>query len=73
MVIALCQRLGLKVIGSAGSDAKVAFLKDTLGVDVAFNYKTQSTAEILAAHPPHIYWDHVGGTYSHSLDISKTY
>lgn len=30
---------GCKVVGSAGSDAKVAFLKE-IGFDKAFNYKT---------------------------------
>lgn len=60
MVIALCHRLGVKVIGSAGSDEKVAFLKNELKVEVAFNYKTTSTAEVLAKHPFELYWDHVG-------------
>lgn len=35
---------GCKVVGSAGSDAKVAFLKE-LGFDEAFNYKTISSLE----------------------------
>ncbi|KAM9425584.1 prostaglandin reductase 1-like isoform 2-T3 [Pholidichthys leucotaenia] len=35
---------GCKVVGSAGTDAKVAFLKE-LGFDVAFNYKTVSSLE----------------------------
>lgn len=35
---------GCKVVGSAGSDAKVAFLKE-LGFDEAFNYKTVSSLE----------------------------
>lgn len=42
---------GLKVIASAGSDAKVAFMKQ-LGADVAFNYKTTSTAEVLKKEGP---------------------
>jgi NADPH-dependent curcumin reductase CurA len=37
----LAKRKGLRVIGSAGSDAKVQFLKTELGFDAAFNYKTQ--------------------------------
>ena len=40
---------GCKVVGSAGSDAKVAFLKD-LGFDQAFNYKTITSLEIGRAH-----------------------
>lgn len=35
---------GCKVVGSAGSDAKVAFLKE-LGFDYAFNYKTVPSLE----------------------------
>ncbi|KAL8280207.1 hypothetical protein RQP46_007321 [Phenoliferia psychrophenolica] len=61
MVIALSQQKGLKVVASAGSDDKVAFLKDTLKVDVAFNYKTTDTSSVLADHPLSIYWDNVGG------------
>lgn len=53
--------LGLKIIASAGSDDKVEWMK-SIGVDVAFNYKTQNTAEVLAKEGPiNIYWDHVGG------------
>lgn len=35
---------GCKVVGSAGSDAKVAYLKE-LGFDEAFNYKTVSSLD----------------------------
>lgn len=35
---------GCKVVGSAGTDAKVAFLKE-LGFDEAFNYKTVGSME----------------------------
>lgn len=35
---------GCKVVGSAGSDAKVAYLKE-LGFDEAFNYKTVGSLE----------------------------
>jgi len=51
----------LKVIASAGSDAKVEYLKSELGVDIPFNYKTTSTAEVLKRNGPiNIYWDNVG-------------
>ncbi|BGP53098.1 hypothetical protein JCM8202_004181 [Rhodotorula sphaerocarpa] len=56
----LAKREGLFVVGSAGTDEKVAFLKE-IGYDLAFNYKTTSTAEILEQHPPDIFWDNVGG------------
>ena len=51
LVIQLAKLDGLKVIGSAGSDEKVKFMKE-LGADVAFNYKTTLTNEILAKEGP---------------------
>ncbi|KAJ7648358.1 hypothetical protein DFH06DRAFT_1476369 [Mycena polygramma] len=61
MVIQLAKRDGLKVIASAGSDEKVKFMKD-IGADVAFNYKTTDTREVLAREGPiDVYWDNVGG------------
>ena len=42
---------GLKVIGSAGSDEKVAYVS-SIGADVAFNYKTTSTREVLKKEGP---------------------
>jgi len=66
-VLQLAKLDGLKVIASAGSAEKVKFMKD-IGADVAFNYKTESTDEILEKHGPiDIYWDHVGGE---SLDLA---
>lgn len=38
-VVQLAKLQGLKVIASAGTDAKVNYIK-SLGADVAFNYKT---------------------------------
>ena len=53
---------GCRVIGSAGSDAKVAFLKE-IGFDEAFNYKTVTDMEatIKAAAPKgvDVYFDNV--------------
>lgn len=40
IVCQLAQREGLKVVASAGDDQKVKFLKEELGVDVAFNCKS---------------------------------
>ncbi|KAJ7210029.1 NAD-P-binding protein [Mycena pura] len=61
MVIQLAKRDGLKVIASAGSEEKVKFMK-SIGADVAFNYKTTDTREVLAREGPiDIYWDNVGG------------
>ena len=54
------------VVGSAGSDEKVAFLTDELGFDAAFNYKSGSvTKQLLGAAPDGIdvYFDNVGGDH----------
>jgi len=51
---------GCRVIGSAGSDEKVAWLRDELGFDQAFNYKSASLQEELAAGID-VYFDNVGG------------
>ncbi|KAJ6583416.1 hypothetical protein DFH09DRAFT_911609 [Mycena vulgaris] len=54
-------RDGIKVVAFAVSDEKVKFMKE-IGVDVAFNYKTTSTREVLEREGPvDIYWDNVGG------------
>ena len=47
----LAKAEGLKVIASAGSDDKVSFLS-SIGADVAFNYKTTSTREVLQKEGP---------------------
>ena len=53
--------MGLKVIGSAGSDEKVQYVK-SLGADHAFNYHTSNVSEELRKHGPiDIYFDNVGG------------
>ncbi|KAI8983957.1 hypothetical protein BDF20DRAFT_817246 [Mycotypha africana] len=55
--------LGLHVVGSAGSDEKVAYLRE-LGFDGAFNYKKQDTKEAFKELLPNgidIYYENVGG------------
>ncbi|TBU32689.1 NAD(P)-binding protein [Dichomitus squalens] len=60
-VIQLAKADGLKVIASAGSDDKVEYMK-SIGADVAFNYKTTKTSDVLAKEGPiHVFWDNVGG------------
>ncbi|KAF0878179.1 PTGR1 reductase, partial [Crocuta crocuta] len=58
---------GCKVVGAAGSDEKVAYLKK-LGFDVAFNYKAvESLEETLKKASPDgydCYFDNVGGEFS---------
>lgn len=50
-MIQLAKQDGMKVIASAGSEDKVQFMKE-LGADVAFNYKTTKTSDVLAKEGP---------------------
>jgi NADPH-dependent curcumin reductase CurA len=57
---------GHRVIGSAGSDAKVSYLLDELGLDAAFNYHSGPVAELLGTAAPDgidVYFDNVGGDH----------
>ncbi|MEY4862123.1 MAG: hypothetical protein RLZ51_218 [Pseudomonadota bacterium] len=58
-------RAGARVVGSAGSDDKVAYLRERCGFDAAFNYRSQDIDEALREHCPRgidVYFDNVGGT-----------
>ncbi|XP_035663353.1 prostaglandin reductase 1-like [Branchiostoma floridae] len=60
---------GCKVIGCAGTDDKVTWLRD-LGFDYVFNYKTKSLGEELKKAAPEgidCYFDNVGGDFSVSV------
>ncbi|PPQ64126.1 hypothetical protein CVT24_008737 [Panaeolus cyanescens] len=74
LVIQLAKADGLKVIGSAGSPEKVAFMKEC-GADITFNYKTENTLEILQkAGGIDVYWDNVGGeTLDDALEAAKVH
>jgi NADPH-dependent curcumin reductase CurA len=55
-----------RVIGSAGSAAKVDYLVDTLGFDAAFNYKDAPVRDQLVDAAPDgidVYFDNVGGDH----------
>ena len=57
---------GHRVIGSAGSDEKVAYLLGELGLDAAFNHRAGPVAEQLRAAAPDgidVYFDCVGGDH----------
>jgi leukotriene B4 12-hydroxydehydrogenase/15-oxo-prostaglandin 13-reductase len=58
---------GCRVVGSAGSEKKVAWLMDEAGVDAAFNYKKidSLTAELAKRCPNGIdvYFENVGGEH----------
>jgi NADPH-dependent curcumin reductase CurA len=60
----LAKRRGARVLGSAGSGEKVAWLKAELKVDAAVNYRREDTAAFLKAECPDgldCYFDNVGG------------
>ncbi|KAM7186454.1 hypothetical protein V8F20_011389 [Naviculisporaceae sp. PSN 640] len=55
---------GARVIGTAGSDEKVRWLKEELGLDVALNYKDPDFEQKLAEATPDwidVFYDTVGG------------
>lgn len=67
LVCQFAKLAGCTVIGSAGSREKVHYLKRSLGVDAAFNYKEESSIlEAMKQSAPNgidIYWDNVGGEF----------
>ena len=65
---------GHRVIGSAGSNEKVAYLLDELGLDAAFNHRSGSVAELLreaAQDGIDVYFDCVGGDNASSVVPSR--
>ena len=56
---------GCRVVGTAGSDEKLAWITEELGFDAGINYKTsEHLVKDLAKHCPdgiHCYFDNVGG------------
>ncbi|PPQ91652.1 hypothetical protein CVT25_013207 [Psilocybe cyanescens] len=61
MVIQLAKLKGMKIIASAGSDAKVEYMR-SLGADLPFNYKKVNYGEFLQKNGPiNAFWDNVGG------------
>ena len=57
---------GCYVVGSTGSDDKVAWLKDVAGLDAAFNYKNGPVRSQLRELTPKgidVYFDNVGGDH----------
>ena len=66
--------LGMHVVGVAGTDEKVALLKNELGFDEAINYKTtENMTEALKRACPNgidVYFDNVGGPISDAVLFS---
>ncbi|KAG0295735.1 hypothetical protein BGZ97_004738, partial [Linnemannia gamsii] len=74
----MAKKLGLRVVGSAGSDDKVAYLLNELKFDAAFNYKKNGTIlENLRRVAPEgvdIYYENVGGeTLEAALECMNTH
>jgi len=72
----LAKRRGARVLGTTGSDIKVAWLKDELGLDEAVNYKTAGDLrEVIKDFAPdglNMMFDNVGGeTLEATLDVMK--
>ena len=57
---------GCYVVGSTGSDDKVAWIRDEVGLDAVINYKTQDLAKALKDATPKgidVYFENVGGAH----------
>ncbi len=64
VVVQLAKERGAFVIGIAGGPEKCKYLTDTLGADVAIDYKGSDVAEALAKAAPNgvnVFFDNVGG------------
>ncbi|XP_071540769.1 prostaglandin reductase 1-like [Panulirus ornatus] len=65
-VVQIAKIKGCKVIAFAGSEEKVAWVKE-LGADYSFNYKTTNVGEALGQAAPekiNCYFDNVGGEFT---------
>jgi len=66
LVAQLAKLRGHRVVGSAGSPDKAAFLGGKLGLDAVFDYKSGSLPELLGQAAPEgidVYFDNVGGDH----------
>jgi hypothetical protein len=66
LAVQIAKLRGHTVIGSAGSTAKVRFLREELGCDHAFCYRDGDVGELLRAAAPDgidVYFDNVGGDH----------
>jgi NADPH-dependent curcumin reductase CurA len=60
----IARNLGCRVVGSAGSEEKLEWLRHEVGVDAALNYRSPAFAAELASVCPQgidVYFDNVGG------------
>ncbi|MAC46960.1 NADP-dependent oxidoreductase [Oceanospirillum beijerinckii] len=70
VVVQMAVADGLRVVALAGSEDKVRWLKDELGVDAAINYKTDNVAEALTEATPDgidLFFENTGGEAQHTV------
>ncbi|MGK0361682.1 MAG: NADPH-dependent curcumin reductase CurA [Bradymonadia bacterium] len=70
MVGQIAKAEGLRVVGTAGTDAKCRWLVDELGFDAAVNYKSADLAAQLADATPDgvdLYFENTGGPVQHII------
>ncbi len=62
---------GCRVVGMAGAEAKISWLRDELGLDAVFNYRTAVDLELaieeLCPAGVDVYFDNVGGVLSDAV------
>ncbi len=66
LAVQIAKLRGHTVIATAGSAAKVAHVRDTLGADAAFCYRDGDVGDLLGAAAPggiDLYFDNVGGAH----------
>ncbi|MDP6272332.1 MAG: NADP-dependent oxidoreductase [Alphaproteobacteria bacterium] len=66
----IAKMCGCRTVGSAGSDAKVAYVLDELGFDAAINYKTADLGAAIDTACPDgidVYFDNVGGAITDAV------
>lgn len=69
-VLQIAKIKGCRVVGIAGSEDKVRYLREELGADAAINYKTADMRQALAEACPtgvDVYFDNVGGEISDAV------
>lgn len=77
LVCQIARLLGHRVVASAGTDEKVAWLRDELGVDAAFSWRDGPVARSLRAAAPEgldLYFDGVGGDHLEAaLEVARPF
>jgi NADPH-dependent curcumin reductase CurA len=77
LAVQIAKVTGHTVIASAGTAAKVAYVRDELGADAVFCYRDGNVGELLAAAAPDgidVYFDNVGGEHLQAaLDALRLY